>query len=85
MLSLISPSDIIKIQQEHPNTYIDPKDLECDMVYNSPQHELKLPAVFVEHIFPIIYGVKLSEVSFKDGDNTNWKYENIVFPTYEIN
>ena len=85
MLSLISPECIVKLQQEHPNTYIDAKDLECDLVYNSEQHNLTLPAVFVEHIFPIIYGVKLSEVSFKDGDATNWKYENIVFPTYDIN
>lgn len=79
MLSLISPSDIIKIQQDNPNTFIDQKELECELVYNSTKSKLNIPDVFVEHIFPIIYGVKLSDVSFKDNDNTNWEYSNIVF------
>jgi hypothetical protein len=80
MLSLIQDGDILKLQQQHPNTYIDKEDLECDMVYNSPQDEIKLPSVFIEHIFPILYGVKLTDVSFKDGNKNNWKYDNIVFP-----
>ena len=80
MLSLIQDQDILKLQQKHPNIYIDKEDLECEMVYNSPQHEIKLPSVFIEHIFQILYGVKLTDVSFRDNNPSNWKYDNIVFP-----
>jgi len=80
MLSLVCDADILKLQKQHPNTYIDKEDLECDMVYNSSLQNLNIPSVFIEHIFPILYGVKLTEVSFKDGNKNNWKYDNIVFP-----
>ena len=80
MLILIQDGDILKLQQQHPNTYIDRDDLECDMVYNSSLQNLNIPSVFIEHIFPILYGVKLTEVSFKDGNKNNWEYGNIVFP-----
>ena len=80
MLSLVCDADILKLQQQHPNTYIDKEDLECDMVYNSSLQNLNIPSVFIEHIFPILYGVKLTDVSFKDGNKNNWEYDNIVFP-----
>lgn len=79
MLSLVSDADILKLQELHPNTYIDPYELECNLVYNSPQRNLNIPAVFIEHIFPIMYGVKLSDVTFKDNDSSNWNYDNIIF------
>ena len=80
MLSLVSDADILKLQEQHPNTYIDPYELECNLVYNSPQQNLNIPAVFVEHLFPIMYGVKLSDVTFKDNNSNNWNYDNIIFP-----
>ena len=79
MLTLITAADLSRFQEEHPNTPCDLEELEQNMVYTSPQQTVNIPSVFLSHIFPIMYGVPLSDASFHDGNQYNWDYNNLKF------
>ena len=77
MISILSPPQIQKIEQETPQ--IDPRDIELDILYNSSVSAIYLPDCFKEQIFKELYGVELDQVNFKDGNKFNWKFNNIIF------
>ena len=77
MITILSPPQIQKIERDTPQ--IDPRDIELDILYNSPVSAIYLPDCFKEQIFKELYGVKLDQVKFKDNNKLNWKFNNIIF------
>ena len=79
MLSLIPQSVIDTLQNENPTVCIDKSELETEAVYSCERKLVNIPAVFLKAIFPLMYGVELDQVTFKDGNEHNWDYHNLCF------
>ena len=77
MINILSPTQIQNIEKYTP--CLDPRDVELDILYNSPVSAIYLPDCFKEQIFKELYGVELDNVKFKDGNKFNWIFNNIVF------
>ena len=81
MLSLIPQETIDTLQKEYPDTYIDKIELETEQVYSCDRRLVNIPEIFLRAIFPLMYGVELDKVRFKDNNPYNWDYHNLIFPT----
>jgi hypothetical protein len=79
MLSLIPQSTIDQLQLEHPDIYIDKEELEFSKVHTCPRVKVNIPEVFLAAIFPLMYGVDLNKVKFRDGDKYNWDVDNFYY------
>jgi hypothetical protein len=77
MISILTPPQIQIIERDTPQ--IDPRDIELDILYNSPVSAIYLPDCFKEQIFKELYGIGLDQAIFKDNNTSNWKFNNIVF------
>lgn len=77
MIRILNPEQLINLEQNYPT--LDPRDIELDILCNSKLKNIKIPDCFIAPIFKEIYGVELDEVKFRDNNNLNWDYENIIF------
>tara|TARA_R110000822_G_scaffold290073_1_gene412094 strand:+ start:157 stop:495 length:339 start_codon:yes stop_codon:yes gene_type:complete len=76
MLSLISDKEIEILEQEH-DACIFKKDLEYEMVHNSPDATITLPEVFLIPLFEVLYNKVYKETKFIDGNDRNWSINNL--------
>jgi hypothetical protein len=81
MLSLIPQEVIDTLQKENPDVFIDKIELETAKVYSCDRRIVNIPEVFLAPIFPLMYGVELHQVGFRDSNMYNWDYHNIIFPS----
>lgn len=77
MLSLVTDAEVAALEKEY-NACIFKKDLEYELVWNSPITPVNIPTVFLDHLFKILYNRDINECEFKDGDKFNWNINNIV-------
>jgi hypothetical protein len=77
MIAILSPAQINKLEIDYPS--LDPRDIECDIVYNSKATPINIPDCFLPNLFKELYGVSIDQITFKDNNKSNWEFKNINF------